>query len=54
MEISVAAAGKGTPGSKQHIAIKVAIENDLGECDGIEDCTPEKILRSPEHDFCSI
>jgi len=30
------------------------IENGLGECDGIEDCTIEKILRSPEHDHCSI
>jgi len=30
------------------------IENGLGECDGIEDCTLEKILRSPEHDHCSI
>jgi len=30
------------------------IENGLGECDGIEDCTVEKIIRSPEHDHCSI
>lgn len=30
------------------------VENGLGECDGIEDCTQEKILRSPEHDHCSI
>jgi len=30
------------------------VENGLGECDGIEDCTIEKVLRSPEHDHCSI
>jgi len=30
------------------------VENGLGECDGIEDCTQEKMLRSPEHDHCSI
>jgi len=30
------------------------IENGLGECDGIEDCTEDRVLRSPEHDLCSI
>ena len=37
-----------------HLTWMEIIENMLGECDGIEDCTLEKILRSPEHDYCSI
>ena len=38
----------------QPLTWKDVIENGLGECDGMEDCTQDKVLRSPEHDHCSI
>ena len=39
---------------KDPLTWKEVIENGLGECDGMEDCLQDKILRSPEHDHCSI
>jgi len=38
----------------QPLTWRDVIENGLGECDGMEDAQQEGILRSPEHDHCTI